>query len=61
MSRATSVSAMSYAGPGTEGLVGSQVSLADAVGFSLMGGVGGAMVAFADRTSLSLPNPARAN
>jgi nitrate/nitrite transporter NarK len=50
----TTVSAMSYAQPGREGLVGGQISLADAVGFSLMGGVGGAMVAIAERTSLSL-------
>ncbi|MEO5901249.1 MAG: MFS transporter [Ilumatobacteraceae bacterium] len=50
----TTVAAMSYAEPGREGLVGGQVSLADAVGFSLMGGVGGAMVALADRTSLNL-------
>ncbi|MCU1503059.1 MAG: hypothetical protein JWM12_2413 [Ilumatobacteraceae bacterium] len=50
----TTVSAMSYAQPGNEGLVGGQISLADAVGFSLMGGVGGALVAIADRTSLNL-------
>ena len=50
----TTVSAMSFAAPGQEGMVGGQVSLADAVGFSLMGGIGGAMVALADRTSMSL-------
>ncbi len=50
----TTVSAMSFAAPGQEGMVGGQVSLADAVGFSLMGGIGGAMVAIADRTALSL-------
>jgi MFS family permease len=50
----TTVAAMSFAAPGNEGRVGGQVSLADAVGFSLMGGIGGAMVALADRTSLSL-------
>ena len=50
----TTVSAMSFAAPGHEGMVGGQVSLADAVGFSLMGGIGGAMVALAERTSMSL-------
>lgn len=51
----TTVTAMSHSDEGTEGLVSSQVNLADAVGFSTMGGVGGAMVALSDRTSLSLP------
>ena len=50
----TTVTAMSHADEGAEGLVSSQVNLADAIGFSLMGGVGGAMVALSDRTSLSL-------
>ena len=50
----TTVAAMSYAESGHEGLVGAQVSLADAIGFSLMGGVGGAMVAIADRSSWAL-------
>ena len=50
----TTVTAMSHADVGAEGLVSSQVNLADAVGFSMMGGVGGAMVAVSDRTSLSL-------
>jgi MFS family permease len=57
----TTVSAMTYAEPGHEGLVGGQVSLADAVGFSLMGGLGGAMVALADRTSLQLTTALAAN
>ena len=48
------VAAMSYATDGREGEVSSQVMLADAVGFSLMGGIGGATVAIADRTSWSL-------
>ena len=48
------VTAMSYAVDGREGEVSSQIALADAVGFSLMGGIGGATVAFADRTSWSL-------
>ena len=50
----TTVTAMSHAEEGAEGLVSSQVNLADAVGFSTMGGIGGAMVALSDRTSLSL-------
>ena len=50
----TTVTAMSHADEGAEGLVSSQINLADAIGFSLMGGVGGAMVALSDRTSLSL-------
>lgn len=51
----TTVTAMSHAQDGAEGLVSSQVNLADAVGFSTMGGIGGAMVAVSQRTSLSLP------
>ena len=50
----TTVTAMSHAEEGAEGLVSSQVNLADAVGFSTMGGIGGAMVAVSERTSLSL-------
>ena len=37
----TTVATMSYATPGTEGRVSSQLTLADAFGFSLMGGIGG--------------------
>ncbi len=50
----TTVTAMSHAQAGAEGLVSSQVNLADAVGFSMMGGIGGAMVAVSERTSLPL-------
>jgi predicted MFS family arabinose efflux permease len=50
----TTVAAMSYADPGSEGVVSSQVHLADSLGFSLMGGIGGAIVAVADRTSIDL-------
>ncbi|MEX0847652.1 MAG: MFS transporter [Ilumatobacteraceae bacterium] len=50
----TTVAAMSYAGDGREGLVSSQVQLIDALGFSVMGGVGGAIIAIADRTSFAL-------
>ena len=38
---------MSYADEGREGTISSQVQLVDALGFSLMGGVGGAAVAYA--------------
>lgn len=50
----TSVATMSYADDGTEGKVGSQVNLADALGFSLMGGIGGATVAIAGRSALTI-------
>jgi MFS family permease len=50
----TTVTAMSHAQEGAEGLVSSQVNLADAVGFSTMGGIGGAMVAISERTGLPL-------
>jgi predicted MFS family arabinose efflux permease len=50
----TTVTAMSHAQEGAEGLVSSQVNLADAIGFSTMGGIGGAMVAISQRTSLPL-------
>lgn len=50
----TSVTAMSHAREGAEGLVSSQVNLADAVGFSTMSGIGGAMVALSERTQLTL-------
>ena len=50
----TSLAAMSYATDGREGVVSSQIHLADALGFSLMGGFGGGLVAVADRTSWSV-------
>lgn len=50
----TSVAAMEYAEPGQDGVIGSQINLADSLGFALMGGVGGATVAVADRTSWPL-------
>jgi MFS family permease len=50
----TSLAAMSYARRGHEGIVSSQTHLADALGFSLMGGFGGALVATADRGSWSM-------
>ena len=50
----TTLAAMSFAEPGREGTVSGQTHFADALGFSLMGGIGGASVAVADRTSLGL-------
>jgi MFS family permease len=50
----TSVATMSYADEGSEGKVGSQVNLADALGFSLMGGIGGATVAIAGRSAFTI-------
>jgi hypothetical protein len=50
----TTVTTMGYATAGNEGRVSSQLTLGDALGFSLMGGVGGATVAVADRTSLTI-------
>jgi MFS family permease len=50
----TTVTTMGYATAGSEGRVSSQLTLGDALGFSLMGGVGGATVAVADRTSLTI-------
>jgi hypothetical protein len=50
----TTVAAMSYAVEGSEGDTGGQMQLVDSLGFSLMGGVGGAVVAFADRSSFAL-------
>jgi MFS family permease len=50
----TTVAAMSYASDGNEGNVSSQVQLTDALGFSLMGGIGGALVAYSDRSSWPL-------
>ena len=50
----TTVASMSYADPGQEGQVSSQLHLADSLGFSMMGGIGGAIVAMADRTSIDL-------
>ncbi len=50
----TTVAAMSYATEGSEGDTGGQMQLVDSLGFSLMGGVGGAVVAFSDRSSFAL-------
>lgn len=45
----TTVAAMTYAEAGREGRLSSQITLADSLGFSLMGAAGGATVAAADR------------
>jgi MFS family permease len=50
----TSVAAMSYAEPGQDGRIGSQINLADSLGFGLMGSIGGATVAASDRTEWPL-------
>jgi hypothetical protein len=50
----TTVTAMGYATPGTEGRVSSQLTLGDALGFSLMGAFGGGSVALADHTSVTI-------
>jgi len=50
----TSASAMSAATEGGQGRVGSQLSIADALGIALASGVGGALVGLADRGSIGL-------
>ncbi len=50
----TSVAGISYATAGEEGRVGGQISLADSIGFSVLGGVSGGLVSIADHTALSL-------
>lgn len=57
----TSVAAMTYADDGREGLVSSQIHLADTLGFGIMGGIGGATIAVADRTDLSLTSALATN
>ncbi|MFM8310468.1 MAG: MFS transporter [Ilumatobacteraceae bacterium] len=50
----TTVAAMGYAAEGDEGRTSSQIALADSIGWSLTGGLGGAAVAAADRGSVSI-------
>lgn len=50
----TSVAAISYASEGNEGKVSGQLSLSDSLGFSLLGGLGGGLVAIADHTRFRL-------
>ena len=57
----TSTAALEYADSGTEGTIGSQINLADNVGFALMGGLGGATVAASDRTQWPLSHALASN
>lgn len=57
----TSVAAMTYADDGKEGLISSQIHLADTLGFAVMGGIGGATVAVADRTDVALTSALAVN
>lgn len=57
----TTVTSMSYATEGNEGMVSSQVALADSIGWTLVGALGGASVAAADRGSLSITTAIGAN
>lgn len=57
----TSAAALEYADSGTEGTIGSQINLADNVGFALMGGLGGATVAASDRTQWPLSHALASN
>ncbi|MEZ5257558.1 MAG: hypothetical protein R2705_11885 [Ilumatobacteraceae bacterium] len=50
----TTVFAMSTAPEGEAGQVSSWLNMADSLGFALIGGVGGAIVAFADHGSFPL-------
>ena len=50
----TTVGAMSYAEDGREGAIGSQIHLADSLGFGIMSIVGGATVTIADDTAFTL-------
>ena len=50
----TTVRALALAPEGHDGIVSSQISLSDSIGFATMGGIGGAMVALADRDTFSL-------
>jgi len=57
----TSAAALEYSDSGTEGAIGSQINLADNVGFALMGGFGGATVAASDRTQWPLSHALASN
>ena len=57
----TSAAALEYADSGNEGTIGSQINLADNVGFALMGGLGGATVAASDRTQWPLSHALASN
>jgi MFS family permease len=50
----TAVTALDDVPAGREGLVSSQLQMADALGFAIISGVGGALIAIADHTTLTL-------
>ncbi len=50
----TTIRALALAPEGHDGIVSSQISLSDSIGFATMGGIGGAMVALADRDVINL-------
>ena len=50
----STMASTAYATDGSEGRISSQVSLADSLGFSVMGGLGGGAVALAEHTSATL-------
>ncbi len=50
----TASTTMAATAVGSEGLASSQLQIADALGFALVGGTGGALVALADRSALTL-------
>lgn len=50
----TAVTALDGVPAGREGLVSSQLQMADALGFAVISGIGGALVAVADHTGLTL-------
>jgi len=51
----TAVTALDDVAAGREGLVSSQLQMADALGFAVISGIGGALVALADHTAVTLP------
>lgn len=50
----STIASTAYATDGREGHVSSQISLADSLGFSIMGGLGGGAVALAEHSSVTL-------
>jgi len=50
----STMASTAYATDGSEGRISSQVSLADSLGFSVMGGLGGGAVALAEHSSVTL-------
>lgn len=56
----TSATALSGGGADEAGTVGSQLGIADALGFAAIAGVGGLLVGVAERTAVTLPTALRA-